>query len=112
MPFPSRFNHHRSGRLFAYLDLTNAGSGMRGAMADPFRSSKLILIDTLLLTMGFVVSYSYPGSDNGSASVKFPLPVTGVVLPILLLVTPCGTIFAKFTSWPLIVKSWLNGKSS
>jgi hypothetical protein len=43
---------------------------MKGAMADPFRSSKLILIDTLLLTMGFVVSYSYPGSDKRKCKRK------------------------------------------
>jgi hypothetical protein len=33
-------------------------------MADPLRPSKLILIGTLSLTMGFVVSYSYPGSAS------------------------------------------------
>ena len=39
-------------------------------MADPLRPSKLILIGTLSLTMGFVVSYSYPGSDKRKCKRK------------------------------------------
>ena len=52
-----------------------------------------------------------PVATNGNASV-FPGPPTEIVLPVLLLVTPYGTILPRFTSWPLIVKSWLNSKSS
>jgi hypothetical protein len=40
-----------------------------------------------------------PAATNGNAIVKFPLPGTDVVLPILLLVTPCGANFEKFYLW-------------
>jgi len=39
-------------------------------MADPLQPSKLILIGTLPLTMGFVVSYSYPGRDKRKCKRK------------------------------------------
>ena len=53
--------------LFAYIDVMFAAEGGRHGTLRP---SKLIFIGTFPLTMGFVSSYSYPGSNKRKCKRK------------------------------------------
>ena len=70
MPLSPRFDLHRRGRAFR-IRRRDVRSGRR-APWQPHRPSKLIPIGTLPLTVGVVVSYSYPGSDKRKCKRKVP----------------------------------------